>query len=117
MIKSRKEVSYKTVGINTGIFYYFFLMIEGSGSGPGSVSLTNGSGYERPKNIWILRIRIRNTPISYVSDVLPRYFTSGDPAAEFGGVPGTADGQAAALSLQHAQFTPGTPHGKNNTTF
>jgi hypothetical protein len=28
-------------------------------------------------------------------------------------VPGTADGQAAALSLQHAQFTPGTPQGKN----
>jgi hypothetical protein len=83
-------------------------MIEGSGSG--AVSLTNGSGSGRPKNIWILRIRIRNTAISYVSDVLPRYFTSGDLAAEFGGVPGTADGQAAALSLQHAQFTPGTVH-------
>ncbi len=32
-------------------------MIEGSGS----VSLTNGSGYGRSKNIWILRIWIRNT--------------------------------------------------------
>jgi hypothetical protein len=32
-------------------FYYFCSMIKGSGS------LTNGSG--RPKNIWILRIRIR----------------------------------------------------------
>ncbi len=34
-------------------------MIEGSGSG--SVSLTNGSRFRsgRPKNIWILRIRIR----------------------------------------------------------
>jgi hypothetical protein len=43
-------------------FYYFCLMIEGSGSG--SVSLTNGSGSGRPKNIWILRIRIRNTAVS-----------------------------------------------------
>jgi hypothetical protein len=34
-------------------FYYFCLMIEGSGS----ISLTNGSGSGRPKNIWILRIR------------------------------------------------------------
>jgi hypothetical protein len=35
------------------------LMIEGSGSVP----LTNGPGFEsrRPKNIWIRRIRIRNT--------------------------------------------------------
>ena len=32
-------------------------MIEGSVS----ASLTNGSGSEKPKNIWILRIRIRNT--------------------------------------------------------
>jgi hypothetical protein len=55
------------------------------------------------------KICIKKT-ISYVSDVLPRYFTSGDLAAEFGGVPGTADGQAAALSLQHAQLTPGTVH-------
>ncbi len=35
--------------------YYFCLMIEGSGS----VSLTNGTGTGRPKNIWI---RIRNLP-------------------------------------------------------
>jgi hypothetical protein len=44
-------------------FYYFCLMIEGPGSGSGSISLTNGSGCGsgRPKNIWILRIRIRNT--------------------------------------------------------
>ncbi len=41
------------------ISYYFCLMIEGSGSG--SVALTNGSGSRRPKNIWIRRIRIRNT--------------------------------------------------------
>jgi hypothetical protein len=39
-------------------------MIEGSGSG--SISLTNGfrCGSGRPKNIWILRIRIRNTEIN-----------------------------------------------------
>jgi hypothetical protein len=30
-------------------------------SGAGSVLVTNGSGCGRPKNIWILRIRIRNT--------------------------------------------------------
>ncbi len=45
--------------------YYFCLMIEGSGAGPGSrsISLTNGSGSGRPKNIWILRIRILNTAV------------------------------------------------------
>ncbi len=35
-------------------------MIEGSGSGSGSIPLTNGSGSRRPINTWI-RIRIRNT--------------------------------------------------------
>ncbi len=37
---------------------YFCLMIEGSG--PGSIPLTSGSGFgsERPKNMWILWIRI-----------------------------------------------------------
>ncbi len=39
--------------------YYFCLMIEGSGSE--SLSLNNGSGSGRLKNIWILRIRICNT--------------------------------------------------------
>jgi hypothetical protein len=43
--------------------YYSCLMIEESrsGAGSGSVSLTNGSGPGswRPKNIWILQIRIR----------------------------------------------------------
>jgi hypothetical protein len=34
-------------------------MIEGSGSA--SISLTYGSVFGRPKNIWIPRIRIRNT--------------------------------------------------------
>jgi hypothetical protein len=45
--------------MNQCFSYYFFLMIEGSGS----VSLTNESESGRPKNIWILRIRIRNTAI------------------------------------------------------
>jgi hypothetical protein len=35
-------------------------MIEGSGS----VSLTNKSGSGRPRNIWIQRIRIRETAVS-----------------------------------------------------
>jgi hypothetical protein len=58
-IKSHKR-SHKTVGINV-FSYYFCLMIEGSKSWFVSVSLTNGFGSGRPKNIWILRIRIRNT--------------------------------------------------------
>ena len=43
--------------------YYFCLMIEGSGS----ISLTNGSGFgsRRPKNIWIIRIRISNNYFQY----------------------------------------------------
>ena len=53
--------------------YFFCLMIEGSGSG--SVSLTNGSGSGRPKNIWILRIRIRNTGY-----LLPLCYRCGEPA-------------------------------------
>ncbi len=44
---------------NQGFTYFFYLVIEGSGS----VSLTNGSrsGSRRAKNIRIRRIRIRNT--------------------------------------------------------
>jgi hypothetical protein len=40
-------------------------MIELSGAGSGSIPLTNGSGSgsRRPKNIRILRIRIRNTDL------------------------------------------------------
>jgi hypothetical protein len=36
-------------------------MIEGSRAGSGSIPLTNGSGSRRLKNMWIRRIRIRNT--------------------------------------------------------
>jgi hypothetical protein len=44
-----------------GSSYYFCLMMGRPvyESGPVPVTLTNGSG--RPKNLWILRIRIRNT--------------------------------------------------------
>ncbi len=41
-------------------------MIEGFWAGSGS--LTNGSGSRRPKNIWILRIRIRNTAEHWLLD-------------------------------------------------
>ncbi len=63
IIFQRKKVIKKSQNRRNQCFsYYFCLMIEGSGSevGSGSVSLTNGSGSGRPKNIWILRIRIRN---------------------------------------------------------
>ncbi len=58
--KSHKEVRRSR---NQGFSYYFCLMIERSGSGAGSVPLTNGSGSGRPKNIRIIRLRIliRNT--------------------------------------------------------
>ncbi len=44
---------------NQGFSYYFCMMIEGSGS----ITLTNGYGSRRPKNMWIrwIQIRIRNT--------------------------------------------------------
>jgi hypothetical protein len=45
--------------INQGFSYYSCLMIEGSGSGFGSIPPTNGSGSRRPKNMWIRRIRIQ----------------------------------------------------------
>jgi hypothetical protein len=38
------------------------MMIEGSGSGYGSIPLTSGSGSWRPKNMWI---RLRNTAAKY----------------------------------------------------
>ncbi len=54
-IKRQKE---SQNSLNHGFFYYFCMMIEGSGSreGSGSIPLTSGSGW--PKNMWI---RIRNT--------------------------------------------------------
>ncbi len=44
---------------NQGFSYYFCLLIEGLTSG-------SWSGSRRPKNIWIRRIRIRNTDINIV---------------------------------------------------
>jgi hypothetical protein len=57
-IKSQKESQNRR---NQGFFYYFCMMIEGSGS----IHLTSGSGSGsgRPKNMWIRWIRIRNTGI------------------------------------------------------
>ncbi len=54
----KSKWSHKNSGIKV-CFYSFCLMMEGSGSEP----LTNGSGSgsRRPRNIWILRILIRNT--------------------------------------------------------
>ncbi len=50
-------------------FLLFLLVTEGSGS----VALTNGSGSGRPKNIRILRIRIRNTGGNYFKFLTPMY--------------------------------------------
>ncbi len=61
-IKSLKESQNSR---NQGFSYYFFMMIEGSGSIP----TTNGSGSGRAKNMWIrirIRIRSRNTGILFV---------------------------------------------------
>ncbi len=55
-IKVLKKSQYSR---NQCFSYYFCLMIEGSGSD----SLTEGSGSGRPRNMWILRIRIRNTAL------------------------------------------------------
>ncbi len=43
--------------------YYFGMMIEGSGSIP----LTNGSGPERPKNMWIRWIRNTDSHLIFAS--------------------------------------------------
>ncbi len=55
-IKSQKESQNKRY---QGFSYYFCMMIEGSGSIP--LTSGSGSGFRRPKNMWILWIRIRNT--------------------------------------------------------
>ncbi len=69
-IKSQKESQNSR---NPGFSYYFCMMIEGSrsGSGEGSIPLTNGSGSRRPKNMWIrwIRIRIRNTALGFLRSV------------------------------------------------
>ncbi len=54
-IKCQKESQNRR---NQDFSYYFFMIIEGSGSIP----LTSGSGSGRPKNMWI-RIRNRNTDV------------------------------------------------------
>ncbi len=55
-IKSQKESKNSRY---QGFSYYFYMMIEGSGSG--SIPLKSGSGSWRLKNMWIRWIRIRNT--------------------------------------------------------
>jgi hypothetical protein len=59
--KKKVKKSHKIVGIKV-FFYYFCMMIEGSGSGSRPIPLTDGSGSgsRRPKNMWI---RIRNTAL------------------------------------------------------
>jgi hypothetical protein len=47
--------------ISVHLTRYVYEKKEGSGAGPGSVPLTNGSGSGRPKNMRILRFRIPNT--------------------------------------------------------
>ncbi len=53
-IKSQKKSQNRR---NHGFSYYFCMMIERSGSGAGSIPLTSGSGFRRPKNMWIRWIR------------------------------------------------------------
>jgi hypothetical protein len=67
-IKSQKESQNSR---NQGFSYYFCTMIEGSGSG--SIPPTSGSGSERPKNMWIRWIRIRNTVHNTVFYLQTRY--------------------------------------------
>jgi hypothetical protein len=77
--KSHKEVT------RQGFSYYFCLMTEGSGAGPGSVLVTNGSGCGsgRPKNIRILQMRIRipNSACTFV-DVLNAVLHVHNPALD-----------------------------------
>ncbi len=70
-IKSQKESQNSR---NQGFSYYFCMMIEGSGSraGSGSIHLTceSGSGSRRPKKMWILWIRFRNTGLWVIFTLL-----------------------------------------------
>ncbi len=58
--KDKKSKKQSQNSRNQGFSCYFCLMIEGSGSGVGSVPRPNGSESGRPKSIRILRIMIRN---------------------------------------------------------
>ncbi len=63
IIFQRQKVIKKSQNSRNKCFsYYFCVMIEGFR--PGSENLNNVSGSGRPINIWILGIRIRNTPIN-----------------------------------------------------
>ncbi len=57
--------------------------MEGSGAGPESVLVTNGSGCGsgRPKHTWILRIRIPNSACTFV-DVLNAVLHVHNPALD-----------------------------------
>jgi hypothetical protein len=68
-VKSQNEVTKRW----KSSFSYFCLMIEGFG--PGSIPLTIGSGYRRPKNIRIRRIRIRNTELQIRYLFIRRHFS------------------------------------------
>ncbi len=59
-IKSQKESQNSR---NQGFSYHFCMMIEGSGSR--SITLTDGSGSGRPKNMRIRWNRIRNTDLNW----------------------------------------------------
>jgi hypothetical protein len=74
--------SIESTGLKINFVLKFFLQVlfqsaehlyekrERSGSGAGSVPLTNGSGSgsERPKNMWIIRVRIWN-PTMYATTI------------------------------------------------
>jgi hypothetical protein len=83
----QKTISFSQNSRNQGFSYYFFLMIEGSGSG--SIPLTNGSGSRRLKNIRIRRIRIRMDPQHCRKQFLFQLREPDDQLAAESFVPGT----------------------------
>jgi hypothetical protein len=83
------------------LFYYFCLMIEGSGSG--SVPLTNGCGSRRPKNIRI-RICIPKTNVSSGAGV------SGPGAYYLPRVHAVRADQDQARGRDHARGSRARPH-------
>jgi hypothetical protein len=79
--KDKKSLrSHKTVGID--VFLTNLLDDRRFGSGAGSVSLTNGSGFRsgRPKNVRTIRIRIRNTARTYTASHI---HTTGIPSPTY----------------------------------